>query len=64
MTPSINTNQSRPLVKPAALRTGDVIGIAAPASNIKSIHLEAGCERLRQQGYKPFYFDSILEQDL
>jgi muramoyltetrapeptide carboxypeptidase len=51
-------------VKPAALRPGDVVGIVAPASNIKRELLEAGCEALRQMGYKPFYLDSILEQDL
>jgi muramoyltetrapeptide carboxypeptidase len=26
--------------------------------------LNAGCEALRSAGYRPFYFDSILEQDL
>ena len=26
--------------------------------------LEAGCEALRSAGYKPFYFDSIFDQDL
>ena len=26
--------------------------------------LDAGCDALRRLGYKPFYFDSILEQDL
>jgi len=26
--------------------------------------LEAGCERLRRAGYRPFYFDSILDKDL
>ena len=26
--------------------------------------LEAGCEALRRAGYRPFYFDSILDQDL
>jgi muramoyltetrapeptide carboxypeptidase LdcA involved in peptidoglycan recycling len=26
--------------------------------------LEIGCKVLRELGYKPFYFDSILEQDL
>ena len=26
--------------------------------------LEAGCAALRELGYKPFYFDSILERDL
>jgi muramoyltetrapeptide carboxypeptidase len=58
-------NSSKPaLVKPAALRVGDRIGIVAPASNMKRADLEAGCERLRRAGYEPFYFDSILDQDL
>jgi muramoyltetrapeptide carboxypeptidase len=50
-------------VKPRALRAGDTVGIVAPASNIKRELLEKGCETLRQLGYTPFYFDSILEQD-
>ncbi|MGA2413574.1 MAG: LD-carboxypeptidase [Candidatus Sulfotelmatobacter sp.] len=51
-------------VKPPALRPGDVIGIVAPASNLKRADLEAGCEGLRRAGYRPVYVDSILEQDL
>jgi len=51
-------------IKPPALRTGDTVGIVAPASNVKRSELEAGCEGLRRAGYRPFYFDSILEQDL
>src|ERR1039457_2144603 len=51
-------------VKPAALRPGDTVGIVAPASNIKRADLEAGGEALRRAGYRPFYFDSIVEQDL
>jgi len=47
-----------------ALRRGDTVGIIAPASNIKRDALFAGCEGLQRMGYKPFYFDSILEQDL
>jgi len=50
--------------KPKALQTGDTVGIVAPASNIKRELLEQGCEALRLLGYKPFYLDSILEQDL
>ncbi|HXM68956.1 MAG TPA: LD-carboxypeptidase [Candidatus Acidoferrum sp.] len=53
-----------PRIKPPALRPGDVVGIVAPASNVKRDELEAGCEALRRAGYRPFYFDSILEQDL
>src|ERR1700675_3141936 len=53
-----------PRIKPPALRPGDVVGIVAPASNVKRDELEAGCEALRRAGYRPFYFDSIFEQDL
>jgi len=53
-----------PRVKPPALRPGDTIGVVAPASNIKPQLLDAGCEVLRQLGYKTFYADSIFEQDL
>jgi len=52
------------LVKPPALREGDTVGIVAPASDVKRSDLEAGCEALRRAGYRPFYFDSILDQDL
>ncbi len=51
-------------IKPPALRSGDTVGIVAPASNIKPELLEAGCAALRELGYKPFYFDSIFERDL
>jgi len=53
-----------PRVKPPALQPGDTVGIVAPASNIKREFLDAGCEALRALGYKPFYFDSVLDQDL
>jgi muramoyltetrapeptide carboxypeptidase len=52
------------LVRPPALRLGDTVGIVAPASNFNRADFEAGCEALRRAGYKPFYFDSILERDL
>jgi muramoyltetrapeptide carboxypeptidase len=51
-------------IKPPALRPGDTVGIVAPASNVKRSDLEAGCKALRNAGYEPFYFDSILDQDL
>ena len=51
-------------VKPPALRPGDIVGIVAPASNIKRADLEAGCEALRRVGYRPFFLDSIFEQNL
>jgi muramoyltetrapeptide carboxypeptidase len=53
-----------PRVKPPALKPGDTVGIVAPASNVKRGDLEAGCEGLRRAGYRPFYLDSILQQDL
>ena len=51
-------------IKPAALQPGDIVGIVAPASDIKRESLEAGCEALRKLCYKPFYFDSIFDRDL
>jgi muramoyltetrapeptide carboxypeptidase len=53
-----------PRVKPPALRSGDTVGIVAPASNVKRDDLEAGCEGLRRAGYRPFYFDTILDKNL
>jgi muramoyltetrapeptide carboxypeptidase len=40
------------------------VGIVAPASNIEREQLDAGCQRLDQLGYQPFYFESILGHDL
>ncbi len=51
-------------IRPPALRSGDKIGIIAPASNVKRDLLEAGCARLRQFGYEVIYSPSILERDL
>lgn len=59
---SMSTSNCR--TKPPALRPGDTVGIIAPASNIKSADLDAGCDALRNAGYKPVYADSILEKDL
>jgi muramoyltetrapeptide carboxypeptidase len=53
-----------PWIKPRALQPGDTIGIIAPGSNLNRDLLEAGCRTLERLGYKPFYFDSIFEQDL
>ena len=57
-------SSTSPRVKPPALHQGDLVGIVAPASNVKKSDLDAGCEALRRAGYRPFYFDSILDQDL
>jgi muramoyltetrapeptide carboxypeptidase len=53
-----------PRIKPPALRPGDTVGVVAPASNVKRGDLEAGCEGLRRAGYRPFYIESIFDQDL
>jgi len=58
------TASPNPRIKPRPLRPGDKVGIVAPASNVKRELLEAGCVGLRQAGYEPFYFESILERDL
>src|SRR5215469_6810792 len=57
------TTNAKP-VKPRALRSGDTIGIIAPASNIKRTDLESGCDALRRAGYNPIYLDSIFDRDL
>ena len=54
----------RRLLKPPALRPGDTVGIIAPGSPLKRELLLAGCQGLRRLGYKPFYFESILDHDL
>jgi muramoyltetrapeptide carboxypeptidase len=54
----------KPRLRPPSLQPGDTVGIIAPASNIKREFLDAGCVALRDLGYRPFYFDSILDQDL
>ena len=63
MSPSKRSSH-KPRVKPPALRPGDTIGVVAPASNIQRADLEAGCTALQRAGYRPFYLESIFEQDL
>ena len=57
-----STNLAR--IKPRALCPGDLIGIVAPASNIKRENLEAGCDVLARLGYHTVYADSIFDHDL
>src|SRR5438128_9428317 len=47
------------LIKPAALRPGHTIGIAAPASNIKQDLLDQGCRELEGLGFKTYYRPDI-----
>ena len=51
-------------VKPPALMPGDTVGIVAPASPIQRNLLDAGSLALFRMGYKPFFLDSIFEQEL
>jgi muramoyltetrapeptide carboxypeptidase len=55
---------ANPRIKPLALMPGDTVGIVAPASPIQRNLLDAGCLALFRMGYKPFFLDSIFEQDL
>src|SRR5258707_73972 len=52
------------LVKPPALKSGDKIGIIAPASSFNRAGFDAGCERLRHMGYEPVYSENIFDRDL
>jgi muramoyltetrapeptide carboxypeptidase len=51
-------------IRPAALVSGDRVGIVAPASSFKRERFDAGCEALRRLGYEPVFKDSIFERDL
>jgi muramoyltetrapeptide carboxypeptidase len=46
-------------IKPPALRPGDLIGIVAPASNIKPDLLDEGCRELERLGFRTLYRPGI-----
>jgi muramoyltetrapeptide carboxypeptidase len=46
-------------LKPPALRPGDLIGIVAPASNVKPELLEEGCRELERLGFRTLYRPGI-----
>ena len=52
------------IIRPAALRQGDKIGLIAPASSFNHERFLAGCDRLRQMGYEPVYSQNIFDRDL
>jgi muramoyltetrapeptide carboxypeptidase len=52
------------IIRPAALRRGDKIGLIAPASSFNRERFQAGCERLRQMGYDPVFSQDIFDRDL
>ena len=50
--------------RPHALRSGDRVGIIAPAGVINPDALEAGCAWLERKGLEPVYLPSILDREL
>ena len=53
-----------PLIRPAALRQGDTIGVIAPASAFDRAMFEAGCAELERLGYHVVYRDDIFDRDI
>lgn len=51
-----------PVVRPAALRDGDCIGLAAPASPCDAMALEAGVQMLRALGFRVHYTPRLFER--
>ncbi len=51
------------LQKPSALRTGDLVQIVAPASNLKAEYLARGVAELTALGFRVKYDPAILEKD-
>ncbi len=58
------TTRPAKIIRPAALRQGDKIGLIAPASSFNRERFLAGCDRLRQMGYEPVYSQNIFDRDL
>ena len=56
--------REKTVLKPRALRSGDKIGILAPASSFNREAFERGCNRLRKMGYQPVYSPEIFARDL
>lgn len=60
----VNSLPEKTVVKSRALRSGDKIGILAPASSFNHEAFERGCNRLREMGYEPVYSPEIFARDL
>jgi muramoyltetrapeptide carboxypeptidase len=52
------------IIRPAALRRGDKIGLIAPASSFNRELFLTGCDRLGQMGYEPVYPQNIFDRDI
>jgi muramoyltetrapeptide carboxypeptidase len=61
-----NSKNIRPakIIRPAALRRGNKIGLIAPASSFNHERFMLGCDRLRQMGYEPVYSQNIFKRDI
>lgn len=60
----MRSQRQSPSIKPPSLRSGDRVGIIAPASSFKREDFDLGCEALRKMGYEPVFDESIFDRDL
>lgn len=49
---------------PQPLRSGDRVGIVAPASSFNRERFDAGCEALRKMCYEPVFDNSIFDREI
>lgn len=52
------------VVRPAALRQGDTVGIVAPSGPVNREQFAAGSARLRELGFNPVFSESIFNREL
>jgi muramoyltetrapeptide carboxypeptidase len=60
---SVNPDRTS-IVRPLVLRSGDTVGIVAPAGPVKREDFDAGVARLRSFGFNPIYSQSIFDREL
>lgn len=58
------TAARKTLLRPPALRSGDTIGIVAPAGAVDRAEFAAGEARLRELGFNLVYSDGIFQRDM
>ena len=58
------TAARKTLLRPPALRSGDTIGIVAPAGAVDRTEFAAGEARLQELGFKVAYSEGILQRDM
>ena len=52
------------IVRPPVLRSGDTVGLVAPAGFVNREEFEAGVARLRELGFNPVYSQGIFDREL